>query len=413
MRRLFNAVAQELQGNLVPRQQNGRETSYGAYGGFGSFGGYGNGALGGLIGSLSQQPRPSNVPCPRKTPQAGHLDWIGLIDPRFSYFNVCPTCYNTQIRPTPFAGAFSTKPAAPPHLVLRCDMSRFWVRMAGLVLLTMNQDRRHDVTLLSRVSGISVQEGPCPNTHLDNEHAHQSRITRLWYSIRDPTTGGIPLPGWTICSHCVVSIQTMSPAIASAFVPTSQVPTEGSCALIPSDSFDDAYSAQQLQYIATCAVYSSQAGRPNMTPLITWLKENPPPTRGAVPGRSWEAPAGPCPRDYASVTVKCYVMGEIPDFTVCEKCFAEVVKPDMDRGAELARRFGTEARAVPTGFTCQLYSNRMRHVWSQTVSSGNVEILRQKVGPPELSMSQCSDSHQGRSLKDASRKQSTSSRSPL
>lgn len=119
-----------------------------------------------------------------------------------------------------------------------------------------------------------------------------------------------------------------------------------------------------------------------MAPLINWLRENPPPTKGAMAPRSWEAPAGPCPRNYASSTLKCHVMGDIPDFTVCEQCFADVVKPDLDWGIELARRFGTGARTVSAGFTCQLYSDRMRHVWNQAVSSGNLELFRHKVSHP-------------------------------
>lgn len=378
MRKFLKSLNQELQGGFAP-QQPGGSGGYGGYGGYGGFGGSGGGGIGGLINSLLQQPQPSNVPCPRKVPQPGFPDWFGLTDSRFQYFNVCPSCYHSQIRPTPYAGAFVQKPPAPPHLALRCDMSRFWVRMAGLVLMTMNQQRQHDVSLLPRVSGITVRDGLCPNTHLGSENVPPPRVLRVWYTIRDPNTGAIPLPGWTACSHCVVNMQTLCPTISNAWVPTSQVPVEGSCAFVPSDRFDDPYTSQQLQYAAACVVTSAQAGRTDMSALVSWLRDNPPPSRGGSPGRPWQAPSGPCPQNYPSSTVRCYAMRDLFDFTICEKCFAEVIKPDLERGVELARRFDSAPSIMPSGFTCQLYSARMRQVWAQAASTEDISFLGQKV----------------------------------
>ena len=374
MRKFLKSLNQELQNGLAPQQPGG----YGGSGGFGGFGGYGGGGIGGLLNSFVQQPQPTNVPCPRKVPQAGFPDWFGLTDPRFQYFNVCPSCYHSQIRPTPYAGAFAQKPPAPPHLALRCDMSRFWVKMAGLVLMTMNQDRRHDPALLARVSGITVQDGLCPNAQLQGENFPPPRVSRVWYTFRDPATGVTPLPGWTVCSHCVVNMQTLCPTISNAWVPVSQTPIEGSCAFVPSDRFDDQYTSQQLQYAATCVVVSAQAGRTDMSPLVNWLRENPPPARGGAPGRPWQAPSGPCPQNYPSITLRCYVMRDLFDLTVCEKCFTEVIKPDQDRGVELAKRFDTAPATMPSGFTCQVYSPRMRQVWAQAASTGDLAFLGHK-----------------------------------
>jgi hypothetical protein len=372
MRKFLKTLNQELQGSFAPQQPGG----HGGSGGFGGFGG--GGGISGLINSLVQ-PQPANVPCPRKVPQPGFPDWFGLTDPRFQYFNVCPSCYHSQIRPTQYAGAFAQKPPAPPHLALRCDFSRFWVKMAGLVLMTMNQDGRLDATLLARVSAIIVHDGLCPNTHLPSGNVPPPRVTRMWYTIRDPATGVTPLPGWTVCSHCVLNMQTLCPTISNAWVPTSQTPVEGSCAFVPSDLFDDQYTSQQLQYAATCVVMSAQAGRVDMSALANGLRDNPPPARGGVAGRPWQAPSGPCPQNYPSSTLKCYVMRDLFDFTVCEKCFAEVIKPDQDRGLELARRFDSGPSTMSSGFTCQLYSPRMRQIWAQAASTGDLAFLAQKV----------------------------------
>ncbi|KAG7293711.1 hypothetical protein NEMBOFW57_003768 [Staphylotrichum longicolle] len=243
MRRFLSSLAQDLQ-----------NATAGGAGGYGYGNGGGFGAAGYGFGQTPQVPQ-ANVPCPRQQPQAGHQDWIGLNDARFAAFNICPTCYNSAIRPTPYASAFVTKggPIAPPlHVAVRCDMSRFWVRVAGLVLLTMNQDRRHDVALLAHVAGIRAQEGACPNAQLTSDQEPFPLVQRMWYTVQEPQT-------------------------------------------------------------------------------------------------------------------------------VCEQCYAEVIRPDVSRASELARQFDPNPSLMPSGFTCQLYSDRMRRIWSEAGSTGNLEYLRQKV----------------------------------
>jgi len=72
-------------------------------------------------------------------------------------------------------------------------------------------------------------------------------------------------------------------------------------------------------------------------------------------------------------------MLDLFDFTVCEKCFAEVIRPDADRGVDLARRFAPTPSVLSSGFTCHLYSDRMRRVWNEAASTSNLDHLRQKI----------------------------------
>lgn len=71
------------------------------------------------------------------------------------------------------------------------------------------------------------------------------------------------------------------------------------------------------------------------------------------------------------------------DFTVCEQCYKEVIEPEVRQGVELARRLDQAPAVVGgPGFTCQLYSERMRRVWKEAVSMGEqmgLEHLRAKV----------------------------------
>jgi len=130
---------------------------------------------------------------------------------------------------------------------------------------------------------------------------------------------------------------------------------------------------------------SVMSGRADMSYLINWVRENPFPAPGA-PGSGMQGgiagprqPDGLCPRNFRSSTLRCHTMREVFDFTVCEQCYADVVKPDADRGVQLARLFDSTPSAMSAGFTCQLYSDRMRRVWSEAAVSGNIDFLRQKV----------------------------------
>jgi hypothetical protein len=70
-------------------------------------------------------------------------------------------------------------------------------------------------------------------------------------------------------------------------------------------------------------------------------------------------------------------MPQIPNFEVCEECFEDFVKPDVQRGSQLALGFGEPV--FVNGYQCQLYSKHMRSILAQAAASGDVEFLRQRV----------------------------------
>ncbi|KAK0648900.1 hypothetical protein B0T16DRAFT_456352 [Cercophora newfieldiana] len=398
LRKFLDKLTSEVQGTI---NQAGNWSGYGPPSGSGS---YGNG--------YPPPPAPTAAiptaitPCPRQQPQPNHQDWIGLRDARFATFNVCPSCFNSVIRPTPYASHFITKAGAiapPPHLPIRCDMSRYWVRVAGMVLLTMNQAAQHDVTLLARVAGIRAADGECPNGDIAGEHQPLPVARRMWYTLHDPATGMQPLPGWTVCAACLIAVQTCCPAVATAWAGVMPLgERDAVCGMVPSGRYDDARTGAILQQIGGCEVLARTTGRVDMGQLLGWLRANPPGVRvvgpgpgpgsaraphvgGAVAGVAPEATpgggavAGGCPRNFPSSTSRCHTMQGLFDLTVCGQCYDSVVKPDADRGVELARRFDGNGSAMSYGFTCQLYSGRMRRVWAEAVSTGDFEHLRQKV----------------------------------
>jgi len=79
-------------------------------------------------------------------------------------------------------------------------------------------------------------------------------------------------------------------------------------------------------------------------------------------------------------------MWEISELTICEKCYSEVIQPDMLKGVDLAKRADPTPSIFPGGFTCQLYSERMRRVWAEAAARGDIEYFRQKLSTSELAM---------------------------
>ena len=69
----------------------------------------------------------------------------------------------------------------------------------------------------------------------------------------------------------------------------------------------------------------------------------------------------------------------MPEFTVCQECYTEVILPEVQKGAPLARQVSTALSIPPDGFSCQLYSPRTRQFWQDSLTTGDAGLLRQQV----------------------------------
>ena len=68
-----------------------------------------------------------------------------------------------------------------------------------------------------------------------------------------------------------------------------------------------------------------------------------------------------CPKNKTVKNVGCYSMpSSVPEFTVCQECYTEVILHEVQKGAPLARQVSTAPSIPPDGFSCQLYSPRTR-----------------------------------------------------
>ncbi|KAK4162423.1 hypothetical protein QBC43DRAFT_168859, partial [Cladorrhinum sp. PSN259] len=288
---------------------------------------------------------PQPVPCSRTVPSTGFNDYLVLQN---SNFLVCPSCYNTQVRPTPFASYFT--PSPPQQYPVRCDLSRFWVKIAGACLITAPQ--KYDISLLPKLAALQGPDGVCPNRSLGSENELRVVQTRRWYALHG-------LEQWKVCGDCVVNMEMIWPELKGGWAVTQG---QGACGLVTSERYDDMKTMETLKQLLTGG---------GVHGLVGWLRGNMPPP---------VITDGECPRNYpAPVGLKCHVMPGLHEFTVCERCFKEVVSPGVKQGMGLAVQFDGTARAIGGGWTCQLYSERMRQVWQQTSSSNDINTLRMKV----------------------------------
>ena len=85
-----------------------------------------------------------------------------------------------------------------------------------------------------------------------------------------------------------------------------------------------------------------------------------------------------CPRDDPVPDGYWHIMQYLPDFTVCEKCFGEVVRPRISEERVLARNFYLKPQRVANA-TCQLYSDRMRDVFRRACRTNDTEYLATSV----------------------------------
>jgi hypothetical protein len=86
-----------------------------------------------------------------------------------------------------------------------------------------------------------------------------------------------------------------------------------------------------------------------------------------------------CMRDEPVPGRKWHVMESIPEFTVCEECFEQVVFPIVEgEGGSVARNFFTRRQERPVA-TCQLYSERMRDIFRKACRRDDLGYLDDRV----------------------------------
>jgi hypothetical protein len=275
-------------------------------------------------------------------------DWYTLRDDQS--IDICPTCLDEIVWPTPFRTEFVPAPPRAPTVRTRCDFASPWVRLAWL--LTLKRQRR-DLDLIYALAAISGVESSCPDAR---EGAGP------WYGLLG--SDGRFISDFAICSRDTKYIEACFPSLIGLF---SRMPA--------GPSGKDA---------GMCSMRLTGKRFPTYLDLLEDIDEE----ARTVPLRSSshlqqlikvvraDSPKKKCTRDNLIRDSTWHFMPELPEFTVCEGCFDEAIWPTIKQGAEVASRFNKVLTPLPAGVavdgaSCQVYSPRMRKIWERTVKYGD------------------------------------------
>ncbi|KAL6719492.1 hypothetical protein ACLMJK_003732 [Lecanora helva] len=289
---------------------------------------------------------PAKLPkCPRPQPVAGYDDWYTLRENHS--FAICPTCrdgvfgHSIPHSLQPRSDASSRKTS--------CDLNNPWVRLA----LSL---RGPDVKILSALSDVSAKERSCPGDEL---------ASRDWYRLEDAESGK-HISGFNACPHCVHSLETLLPAWQKVFYRSrSHEIKERFCGLRASPHrFGD--------YLNMMIESAQEADR----------KKKHPHTASVCELAKQLAAIDDCPKDRMFPRKAWHIHPHLPEFTICQECYENVVYPIVLSGSSLAAKIDKKPHQFPnpeTEVCCHLYSPRMRKVFREACEDEDYDHLRHTV----------------------------------
>ena len=289
--------------------------------------------------------------CPRPQFSTGHNDWSSLHG--CPDFDVCPTC-RRGIEGTGWEGQFYPSPPRPYGYETRCDLSIAWVRMAWLQLLS---NKAPHPNIVHHIIEAVSNEPPCPG---------KAGAAMNWYRLPDPETNRF-VANFDVCPYCVRSVETLFPNLKNAFhlTPVSNASQKRMCDLrVESKRF--AKYVDHLEEISDQAKLYRRP--PNMLRFVQFAQKM--------------SESRECTRDDMVLDQPWHFMPHLPEFTVCEECYINVVWPATAAGSEVAGAFNRALQVLPpnaTGTSCQLYSDRMRELFEGACRRNDWAGLRSAV----------------------------------
>lgn len=288
--------------------------------------------------------------CQRKTHVAGKMDWLTL--PR-SDLNICPDCYQGIFANSRFRTLFQPM-LRPTDKPLSCDFGAIpWYRIAWL--LTLKNDRP-DLQLFQKVDNVisTSRNQPCPGPR---------PAIRNWFTVKDPYKRRV-VPNFTVCFQCAKTVEVLLPSLMGVFVPLDpREPLESVCALH--------YTPQRKRFALYFDTLETTADRA--------MRANGPPNVSELASRLERLSVlDECREDSPVRHRYWHTMQFLPQFTVCEECFTEVVRPRIKENDTLARNFYREPERLKEA-ACQLYSPRMREIFKKACRRNDPKYLQDKV----------------------------------
>jgi len=297
---------------------------------------------------------PSRLPvCPRKEFSRKYDDWFTLKADQS--FDICPTCFDGIVRSTTFRKHFATAPPRLSTMRTRCDFGSPWVRLAWLLTL---KRQRQDIDLIYALSAITSLESACSDSR---------KSMGPWFGLKEQS--GQIVSNFAICSRDVKYIEALFPSLIGAFTrisPSSYDDQLKLCSLRLSSKRFPMY-LDLLEDIDDDARTSSGRLIVNLQPLIDVARAH--------------ACKQECPRDNPLADSMWHFIPILPDFSVCEECYDDIIWPSTKNGSDVADKVTKVLMPLPVGRhaagpSCQLYSPRMRKVWERSVKYGDDKGLK-------------------------------------
>ncbi|GAD97135.1 conserved hypothetical protein [Paecilomyces variotii No. 5] len=289
------------------------------------------------------------LPCPRSVSMAGYQDWYTIRG--LTHLDICPSCMK-QMAKSKFRDFFIPSLPKPRGQMVRCSMSEPWARLAWLQTIKQGYN---DLETLYQVTRSSPGVKPC---------AGRTASIQSWYKVIDPETGS-SLPRFNACQACVRNIRILMPAHRDSFKCSTLV-QERICDLATE-------SPRFVQYIdlldAAANEYEyKRLPSPDMQAFVDYARR--------------KTSFHHCRRDRLILSTWHYIP-ELPEFSICEDCYDDVVRPLAKAQKPIARMVSRTMRLLP-GYgpnlcreaSCQLYSPRMRTRFREAVQNNDYSYLK-------------------------------------
>jgi hypothetical protein len=297
---------------------------------------------------LAQPQKPPNplilAPCARPTPIAGYHDWYTVKG--FPHLDFCPGCMG-QIGGSKFRNVFIPSLPKPSGQEVQCALGLPWMRMAWIQTI---KQRRENLNLLYRIHDLGETAKPCSG---------KKGAIRSWYRVHHPGTGN-PVPNFDACSACVRSVEILMPELRGIFKRSGGLVQERTCDL----RCDSKRFASYLDLLDAAATRAFDEDRdPDMRAFAEHARRT--------------AATRECCKDDFVLGKPWHIHPLLPEFTICEECFDEVVYPLSS--APIAARIDPNPHPVgprDRGTSCQLYSARMRKIFRDAVKSNDFGYLK-------------------------------------
>lgn len=297
-------------------------------------------------------PNPTGLcitPCPRSAPTAGQTDWYTLKG--LTHLDICPSCMG-QIAHSRFRDFFIPSLAKPTTQKTRCAFANPWTRLSWTQMI----QKKHDsLEMLYQMTRPPPGTRACPGRVITDQ---------TWYRIVDTETNTY-LPRFHVCGTCARNVRVLMPALRDTFQHCPE-PQERACDFVTT-------SPRFVQFIdllddASLRAEADPSRRPDVREFLSYARR--------------KVVLRDCRRDRPTLGAWHYIPS-LPELSVCEDCYDEVVWPLAKKHRPIARMFCTSMRLLPGDgprscreASCQLYSARMRARFRDAVAKDDFTGLQ-------------------------------------